>query len=88
MNLIQELRQRRVPHLQGQSAEAVAMLQEALQLDPAHPHAHLEMAQVLHQQGQIEQAREHLRTTQAAWTEAHPDFPLAQQAHQLAAAIQ
>jgi tetratricopeptide (TPR) repeat protein len=73
---------------QGQIEAAITELDQALQLDPAHPQIHLEMALLLHEKAKYEQARDHLQRAQAAWADADPDFPPAQLARTLATLLE
>ncbi|MCP4546287.1 MAG: tetratricopeptide repeat protein [bacterium] len=77
----------RALRLQDKLTEAHEVLTAALILWPAHPETNLEMAFVLKDQGDIEQARTHLQTAQAAWVDADADFAPAQRARELAATL-
>ncbi len=79
-----DVRLGRALRLQGESAEALTVLEAALVAEPARPRAHLELAQVAHEKGQAAKAREHLEIAQKAWSAAHPGFLPAQEARELA----
>ncbi|WP_419858182.1 tetratricopeptide repeat protein [Candidatus Palauibacter irciniicola] len=64
----------------GRLGEAETELREALRRIPADPHAHLEMALVLEANGDIEGAREHVRSALAAWEPADEGFEPAREA--------
>jgi tetratricopeptide (TPR) repeat protein len=63
-------------------------LEAFLDLYPAHPEAHLEMARLLVDRGKGAQAREHLATARAAWTEADPGYGPAVEAARLATILE
>ena len=64
----------------GRLAEAESELREALRRIPADPHAHLQMALVQEANGDVEGAREHLRSALAAWEPADAAFEPAREA--------
>ena len=55
-------------------------LREARRLQPADPHAHLEMARVLEARGDMSGAVERLRSALAAWEPADEGFEPARDA--------
>lgn len=74
----------RALRLQGETDEAVKVLESALSAEPGRPRAHLELAQIAFQKGDHPKAREHLNRAQTAWSEAHPAFKPAEEARDLA----
>jgi len=68
----------------GEKDEAIAVLEEALKIEPAHPAYQLELAHLQHQRGNLVQANKHLSVALVAWAEAGPEYQPAQEARQLA----
>ena len=71
----------------GRIQEAESELREALRRVPANPHAHLEMALLLEANGDIEGAREHVRSALTAWEPADESFEPAREARAKLAAL-
>ncbi len=71
----------------SQPEEAREVLESALETNPSHPELHLELALVMRDLGQSGKAREHLKTAQDAWSNAHPDFPPALRAQAFASEV-
>jgi tetratricopeptide (TPR) repeat protein len=74
--------------LAGKRDEAWDILQECLKSDPVHPRYMLELAHLEKDRGNLEEAHRHLAIALAAWAEAAPEFPFAQEARRLADQIQ
>ncbi len=70
----------RVLRKMGRLEEAGAELRESLRYVPSLPDAHLELALVLEEEGDVEGAAEHLRRALAAWENADEDFEPARRA--------
>jgi tetratricopeptide (TPR) repeat protein len=73
---------------QGDFKGARKILDDALELHPAHPAALLELALVEFELGHADRSREHLAAARAAWTEADPGYPPARAAAELAAQLE
>ncbi len=71
----------------GETGEAIATLRELLALVPAHPEANLELALLLADRGDRDEARAHLERCLAAWRQAEPDYEPARRARELAASL-
>jgi tetratricopeptide (TPR) repeat protein len=69
---------------QGDLKEARKIVLEAMALHPAYPVAHLEMAMIRFEQGNMEDVDKHLETAQAAWVDADPAFQPALEAARFA----
>ena len=79
-----QVRLARALRLVGEEDEAMAILKEALKIDPMHPEYQLEMAHLQYNRGGLAQANKHLNVALAAWAEAGPEYLPAQEARRLA----
>jgi len=70
--------------LAGDRTASRGSLNEALRRVPFHAEANLEMAQLLLEDGDREQARQHLDRALLMWQDADPSYPPAEQARALA----
>lgn len=83
INTLHMRRLGRLGRLTGHFDEAHEALTEALEHNPGHPEANLEMAQLLAETGRPVEARKHLDRALAGWDEAVPGHPGAAEAREL-----
>ena len=81
---VYRLRLARALRLIGEEDEAMAVLEEALKVEPTHPTYQLELAHLHYKRGDLVRAHEHLSVALAAWADAGPEYLPAQEARQLA----
>jgi len=85
---VYRLRLARALRLVGEEDEAMAVLEEAVKVEPAHPEYQLELAHLQYQRGDLVQTNKHLSVALAAWAEAGPEYLPAQEARRLAALLE
>ncbi|MEN8006260.1 MAG: tetratricopeptide repeat protein [Candidatus Krumholzibacteriota bacterium] len=79
-----QVRLARALRLTGEDEEAMAVLQDALKIEPAHPEYNLELAHLHHRRDDPVKARKHLNVALEAWGGAGPEYLPAREARQLA----
>ena len=72
----------------GDYRAARESLEDLLRIVPAQPQVHAELARVLGDQGNTEEAIDHLRTSMGVWEDADPDYPDAVRARRLLAELE
>jgi len=72
----------------GDDRAARESFEDLLRIVPVQPQVHAELARVLADEGDTEEAIDHLRTTMGVWEDADPDYPDAVRARRLLAELE
>ncbi len=72
----------------GDSRAARESFEELLRIVPVQPQVHAELARVLADEGDTDEAIDHLRTASGVWEDADPDYPDARRARRLLAELE